>query len=505
MTGALVWFRRDLRDFDNAALAAALHAHDRVHCAFVFDRTILDALPSRSDRRVAFIRASLVELDAALRARGGALVVLHDHAQRAIPALARALAVEEVFCNRDYEPAARERDAAVERALRAHGIAFHALKDHVVLDTDEVMTQGGRPYAVFTPYRNAWLKRLTEAQLSAHPIESAWAHLAAPVSARDHGVPELSAIGFEGCDLHASGVEPGMDGGRRALEQFMHRIDAYADARDFPAQSGTSRLSVHLRFGTVSIRELARAAHTRAERGSAGAGAWRNELAWREFYSQLLWHYPRVVDDPFRLEYRRVRFRDDEAAIRGVVRGTHGLSARGCRDARAQRDGLDAQPPAHGDRELPREGPADRLAPRGALLRRRLLDYELASNNGGWQWAASTGCDAQPWFRIFNPVTQSERFDPEGTYIRSRVPALAALDASEIHAPWRVPPALPRSEGHPPRPHVPGTDRGPRARARAHAAGVRGGENRGTATPLLRVITPSNGSALRLTRSNYSE
>ena len=443
---ALVWFRRDLRDFDHAALAAALAQAAAVHCAFVFDREILDALPTAADRRVEFIRESVVELARALRERGGGLRTVHAVAREAIPRLARELAVDAVYANHDYEPAAIERDAAVAASLAADGIAFHTSKDQVVLERGEILTQAGKPFTVFTPYKNAWLKALTPAHLAPRDVD-AHAHRLAPAPGAEE-VPTLATLGFAPAGLALLGVRPGMAGGAQRFAEFRERIDRYRQTRDFPAVKGPSYLSVHLRFGTVSIRALAADAHARSLAPDGdGAAAWLSELVWREFYAQLLWHHPHVVGHSFRPEYDALPFPDDPARFAAWCEGRTGYPI------------IDAAM-----RQLNRTGYMHnrlRMIAASFLVKdllvdwRRgeryfadtLIDYDLASNNGGWQWAASTGCDAQPYFRIFNPVTQSERFDAGGRFLRRYVPEIAALDDREIHAPWRVPAAVQNAKG----------------------------------------------------------
>jgi len=445
---ALVWFRRDLRDFDHAALCRALERARRVWCAFVFDREILDRLPGPADRRVEFVHGSVAELDKALRARGGGLIVRHARAREAIPQLAAALDAGGVYWNHDYEPAACERDAAVAQALADRGIAFETCKDHVVFERDEVLSRAGKPFSVFTPYKNAWLAALTPSHLQGHPVDRHAEALAAPPAGLRGPIPSLESMGFRRTDLEALGVAPGMTGGAARFADFRERIDRYRDTRDFPAAGGTSQLSVHLRFGTVSIRELVAYAHQRSlQPDGIGAATWLSELIWREFYAQILWHHPRVVAHAFKPEYDALRFPDDPAAFAAWREGRTGYPI------------VDAAM-----RQLRTTGYMHnrlRMVAASFLVKdllvdwRRgerhfadlLLDYELASNNGGWQWAASTGCDAQPYFRIFNPVTQSERFDPAGEFIRRHVPELAALDAREIHAPWLVAPAIQRAKG----------------------------------------------------------
>ena len=274
---ALVWFRRDLRDFDHAALYHALRRARQVVCAFIFDRDILAALPDPADRRVEFIHASVTELQQALQARGGGLVVRHGVARDEIVQLAAELEAEAVFFNHDDDPAALARDAAVEAALRACDIAVHHTKDAVIFEREEVLTAGGTPYSVFTPYKHAWLKRLTPFDLQAYPVEA----YADRLVAQSTPLPSLQHMGFAPTNLRELKFPTGMSGGAQLFEDFLQRIDRYQDARDFPAQNGPSYLSVHLRFGTVSIRQLAAAAW---QQGGRGAQTWLSELIWRDFY-----------------------------------------------------------------------------------------------------------------------------------------------------------------------------------------------------------------------------
>jgi deoxyribodipyrimidine photo-lyase len=442
---ALVWFRRDLRTFDHAALSGALSCSGDVYAAFVFDREILDSLP-RSDRRVEFVRDSVAELDSALAAAGGGLIAVHGRVRDAIPALARRLRVQAVFANRDYEPASIARDRDVAAALAATGIAYRDFKDQVIFERDEIVGRSGRPYAVFTPYRNAWMRSLTPAHLRSHPAAVSGRRLARPPGWRP--VPSLEALGFASTNLRDTGAVPGMEGGARLFAEFRDRIDAYASTRDIPAGDGSSRLSVHLRFGTVSIRELAAFAHARSlERGGGGARTWLSELVWREFFAQVLWHRPDVVDRAYRAVYDRIRFRNDLDLFASWCEGRTGYPLV---DA-AMRE-LGATGFMHNRMRmvtasfLVKDLLCDwRWGERHFAI--NLLDYDLASNNGNWQWAASTGCDAQPYFRMFNPVVQSERFDPDGAYIRRFVPELRGLDGKSIHAPWKLAPEVQRAKG----------------------------------------------------------
>ena len=445
----LMWFRRDLRASDNAALHHALRSCRRLWCVFVFDREILDPLP-RADRRVEFIRESLVELDAALRELGAAhghqgtgLIVLHDHARRAIPALAQRLGVQAVFANHDDEPATLARDAAVFGDLAHAGVLMRSFKDHVIFERREVLTQAGQAFGVFTPYKNAWLKALTPYHLKAYPIEHHAGALAPLPEALDRPVPALEDIGFERTNLSALRVPTGSSGAQRLFEDFLERIDRYAQARDYPALKGPSYLSVHLRFGTVSIRALAAAAHSLHTQGNAGATTWLAELVWRDFYHQILANFPHVVARSFKPEYDAVRFehgRHADELFRAWCEGRTGYPLVDAAMAQINQTG-------YMHNRLRMVAASFLVKDLGIhwqwgerYFAEHLIDFDLAANNGGWQWASSSGCDAQPWFRIFNPVTQSEKFDPQGRFIRRYLPQLAALPDAAIHAPWTAQP-----------------------------------------------------------------
>ena len=424
---ALVWFRRDLRDHDHAALSAALASARQVWCAFIFDRDILDALPERRDRRVEFILESLRELDGALRRRGGSLIVRHGRAVDTLPELAGTLGVGCVFANRDYEPAAKARDAEVRRRLQASSIDFVSPRDQVIFDGDAVLTQAGKPFTVFTPYRNAWRKRLTVADIAT------FAGSGGTLMPGDPAWPTLADLGFLPSDLAALGIRPGMSGARALWTEFAAgAIDHYAARRDFPAIRGVSYLSVHLRFGTVSIRELVRTALARE------ADGWLNELAWRDFYFMILDRFPHVVGHSFKPAYDALRWADWPAALAAWQAGRTGYplvdaAMRQLLHCGWMHNRLRMVVASFLTKDL---GIDWRLGE--AWFARQLNDFDLAANNGGWQWAASSGCDAQPWFRIFNPVTQSEKFDPDGKFIRRYLPELAHVPNQYIHAPWRM-------------------------------------------------------------------
>jgi deoxyribodipyrimidine photo-lyase len=447
----LMWFRRDLRAEDNAALYHALKVCRQVWCVFVFDTDILNPLLERglrADRRVEFIRESLVALDLALRslgeAQGGSragLIVLHGQALSSIPALAQQLQVQAVFANHDDEPAAHRRDAHVLGDLAHAGIMFHGHKDQVIFERREVLTQAGHPFGVFTPYKNAWLKQLTPFHLKAYPV-AAYAKALAPVpAALDGPVPGLESLGFESSNLARLPMPTGSHGAQQLFEDFIDRIDRYEDTRNFPAVKGPSYLSVHLRFGTISIRQVAGVAYQMHLQGMAGASTWLSELIWRDFYHQVLANFPHVVDKAFKPEYDHIRFEHGKLGKSLFAAWCEGRTGYPLVDAAMAQ----INQTGYMHNRLRMVVASFLVKDLGVDWRwgeqyfaDHLIDFDLAANNGGWQWASSSGCDAQPYFRIFNPVTQSEKFDPHGKFIKRYLPALADLPEAFIHAPWKA-------------------------------------------------------------------
>ncbi len=431
---ALVWFRRDLRDYDHAALYHALKSTGAVYCVFVFDRDILDQLNDKADRRVEFIWESVRELKAALQQQGGDLIVLYGRASEEVPRLAVQLQVQAVYSNRDYEPSAIARDAEVAATLLQADIAFHQYKDQVIFEQDELLTHAGKPYGVFTPYKNSHRKKLNDFYLKAYPVQSYLQSLAKPLPSE---LPSLESMGFARTNLAEMKLPTGMSGGSRLFEDFIDRMPQYQDARNFPATKGPSYLSVHLRFGTVSVRHLARTAW---QMGGAGAETWLNELIWRDFYFQILHHRPDLAEGrAYRADYESLPFPNDVSLFQSWCEGQTGYPL------------VDAAM-----RQLNQTGYMHnrlRMVTASFLVKDllvdwrwgeryfadKLIDYDFAANNGGWQWAASTGCDAQPYFRIFNPVAQSEKFDAHGRFIKKYVPELSRCSDKQIHAPWTIP------------------------------------------------------------------
>lgn len=437
---SLVWFRRDLRDYDHAALYHALRYSKQVFCVFVFDTNILDFLTDKADRRVEFIWESVRELKSALATKGGDLIILHGAAQNEILELANLLQVEAVFTNHDYEPIAICRDQHIAKKLLELNIAFHHYKDHVIFEKDEVLNLAGKPYGIFTPYKNMWLKTINDFFIKPYPIDIYVKNLANLTTSKlfKSELPSLESLGFMRTNLSSIHLPTGMQGGLALFEDFKARISRYKDTRDFPSVKGVSYLSVHLRFGTVSIRHLVREA---LQATNIGAQTWLNELIWRDFYAQILHHNPRVAAGmAYKAEYDSLKFHNDQKLFKTWCEGKTGYPL------------IDAAM-----RQLNTTGFMHnrlRMIVASFLVKdllvdwrwgeryfaEKLIDFDLSANNGGWQWAASTGCDAQPWFRIFNPISQSERFDAQGKFIRKYVPELAKCNEKEIHAPWLISP-----------------------------------------------------------------
>ena len=427
---ALHWFRSDLRVADNTALRAAAARAERLTGVFVFDDRLLHG-PKSGDPRARFLADCVARLAADLARRGSALVLRHGDPAQELARLAAETRAELVTWNRDYGPFARARDAKVTRALERAGVRVETWRDRVVFEADQVRTRAGRPFSVYTPYRRAWLERWEREP--APPLPAPKLPPPIPHVSRE-AMPEL------GSDAAIQLPTGGSAAALRRLGAFAERSLAdYAWRRDLPAEAGTSRLSAPLRFGAVSVRTcLARAAEAAADdrRRRVGAAKWRDELVWREFYHAVLAENPHVLTHAWRPELDSLEWSGDEAAFTAWCDGRTGYPF------------VDA-----GMRELAATGWMHNRARmvvasfltkdlgidwrRGeAFFMQSLVDGDPASNAGGWQWAASTGSDAQPWFRIFNPVTQGERFDPDGAYVRRWLPELRRLRGSLAHRPW---------------------------------------------------------------------
>jgi deoxyribodipyrimidine photo-lyase len=403
----LFWFRRDLRLHDNTALYQALSGEAPVLPLFIFDPHILQKLPAANDARVAFIHQCLQTIKDHLQQHQSDIRILHTNPLDAFRQLISELTVEGVYCNDDYEAYAQERDQAVASLLSDHGIPLHRFKDHVLFEKSEVMKDDGKPYTVFTPYSRKWQSHLTDDTLMHHPSESRMERFfkTAPLP-----MPTLESLGFSKTDIP---FPPS------AIPEQI--LEAYAQQRDLPGINGTSKLGLHLRFGTISIRALARKARTLS-------ASFLNELIWRDFYQMITWHFPDVRrGKAFKPAYEAIPWLNDEAAFDRWCTGQTGYPI------------VDA-----GMRELNATGfmhnrvrmiTASFLCKHllidwrwgEAYFAEKLLDYDFASNNGGWQWASGSGCDAAPYFRIFNPDLQTKKFDPAFTYLRKWVPEFESL------------------------------------------------------------------------------
>ncbi len=428
MKRAIVWLRRDLRLSDHRAFFEATKAAEEVIPVFVIEEIITKFLDS-DNRRVSFIQASLDELDEELRERGSRLVVLSGNSLTELPKFAKEHKVDGVFWNHDYEPFAKERDLKMKAALEKQGIQSYSFKDQVIFEGREILNGSGEPYRVFTPYSKNWLKQLGSKKSVHLGDYSPNLKKLIPAAKVKHTNAKFADLGFKKVSLW---IEPGQKAARRSLKKFTSKVSDYHEARDYPAIDGTSVLSPHFRFGTLSIREAVRFCD---ENLSAGTRVWLNELIWREFYQMILDQFPHVVNGSFKPEYDKLKWSKNEKHFTAWCEGKTGFPI------------VDAAM-----RQLNETGwMHNRLRMITAMFltkdllidwrwgekyfAKHLLDLELASNNGGWQWSASTGCDAQPYFRVMNPITQSERFDQNGDFIRKFVPELKSVDAKRIHWP----------------------------------------------------------------------
>jgi deoxyribodipyrimidine photo-lyase len=401
---AVFWFRRDLRLQDNTALSAAVQSGLPVLPLFIVDEDIIRDLPA-DDPRLSFIYKELEKLHEQFRERGSGLYCLRGAAEQVWTKILDTFSVKAVYANKDYEPASIRRDDNIARFLRSKGSEFFTYKDHVIFEEDEIVKSDGLPYTVFTPYKKKWLDMLNTGDLQ--PSEMPAPHF------YEHSVsfPSAKKLGITLRDPK--------------VREFDLRVqDRYAGDRDYPARDAGSYLGPHLRFGTVSIREIVRRIRPRNE-------VFLSELIWREFFMQILIHYPRVVDENFREKYNGISWRNDEKEFELWRRGRTGYAM------------VDA-----GMRQLNESGYMHnrvRMVTASFLCKHllidwrwgeryfaeKLLDYELSSNNGNWQWAAGTGCDAAPYFRIFNPVSQQKKFDKDLRYIKKWVPELGTFRYSE--------------------------------------------------------------------------
>lgn len=402
-TRTLLWFRRDLRLFDQAALFYALKERTDVLPIFIFDTDILSKLDDPSDARVTFIYDQLVGMKDELQKRQSDLLIRHGSPVEVFKKLSTEMKIQAIYTNHDYEPEARKRDDAVAKWAESKSIEFKTYKDQTLFEKEEILTDARKPYTVYTPYKRKVLANLQGFYLKSYPVdlyESSYAKIKAPEK-----MISLKDIGFERTTIELPDSK-----------LSLATLKKYAEQRDFPAiNKGTTHLGTHLRFGTVSVREMAR-------EGKKHSEVWLSELIWRDFFMQILWHYPHVQKQSFRPEYDNIKWRNSKKDFEAWCEGRTGYPM------------VDA-----GMRELNTTGFMHnrvRMVTASFLCKhllihwyegeryfaKKLLDYDLAANNGNWQWAAGSGCDAAPYFRIFNPTAQMERFDKDLKYIKKWVP-----------------------------------------------------------------------------------
>ena len=404
----IFWFRRDLRLTDNAGLYHALRSGEKVQCIFIFDKNILDQLEDKDDCRVTFIYDQVERLKSDLEKLNSSLYIYHSTPEDVISELAKNNTIKAIYTNHDYEPYAKTRDEKIKDSLSSKSIEFYTYKDQCIFEKDEILKDDGKPYTIFTPYKNKWLKKVNKFYLSSYPTEKYFKNFNTDISQKPSAI-SLEAMGFKRSDIEIPAAE------------YKSILKEYHSKRDFPGIKGTSRISVHLRFGTVSIRELARNAQGNSD-------VWLNELIWRDFYFMILWQFPHVVHNSFKPAYDKIIWRNNEEEFQKWCEGKTGYPI------------VDA-----GMRELNATGFMHnrvRMIVASFLIKhllidwrwgeayfaKKLMDFELSSNNGGWQWASSGGCDAAPYFRIFNPSEQTKKFDPHFQYIKKWVPEFQELN-----------------------------------------------------------------------------
>jgi deoxyribodipyrimidine photo-lyase len=398
---AIMWFRRDLRLEDNTALYNALRGELPVLPLFIFDTNILNRLKDRKDRRIKFIHQQIKEIHSKLGQMKSTLLIEHGDPLTVWKSLLQSWNIGTVYANRDYEPYGLERDKQIEKLLQSRNILFFTFKDQVIFEKEEIVKEDGNPYSVFTPYKNKWRDSLGETHLIQYESQKFMDHF---YKCKSSKMPSLKDLNFVDEPFTFPDRTPDRD-----------IIKNYHKTRDFPALEGTTRLGLHLRFGTISIRQLVKTARQLNE-------VFLNELIWREFFMMILHHHPRVIYEPFHTEYQNIRWINNDVHFQRWCEGKTGYPL------------VDA-----GMRELNESGYMHnrvRMVTAGFLVKdllidwrcgeqyfaEKLLDFELSSNNGNWQWSAGCGCDAAPYFRIFNPESQAKKFDPEQQYIKKWLP-----------------------------------------------------------------------------------
>jgi deoxyribodipyrimidine photo-lyase len=442
MSTAIHWFRRDLRVTDNTALAAAVSRHDSVVPVYIVSewkgRHRWTGAP-----RQEFLYGSIASLSANLETKGGRLIIRQGDAGKALEKLVRETGADAIYYNRDPDPFGRSTEERIDAVVKRLGISAHAHKDHALHEREEALSGAGQPYRVFTPYARAWAK------LEKTPPGRAVSRLQTPPEISSDPLPTLATWGLAS---DAEILKPGESAARHRLSRFLDGpVFSYGGLRDIPASEGTSRLSQDLRHGTLSIREIFSKCREVSEKATAAqrrsVGIFINELVWREFYFQALWHWPKILDDEFLPERRGMRWKSGGEALERWREGQTGFPIvdAGMRQLKAT-GFMHNRVRMIVAMFLTKDLHIDWRAGEQWFMQ-RLVDGEIASNNGGWQWSASTGADAAPYFRIQNPWSQTKRYDPDGDYIRRWVPELRDVPAAKFIAPPT--PGLALARGYP--------------------------------------------------------
>ncbi len=403
----IFWFRRDLRLDDNAGFYHALKGKNKVLPVFIFDKEILEKLEDKEDARLQFIHDNLSDMNEELAKNGGGISFYYSSPLEAWKKIIEDYDIDEVFTNEDYEPYAIKRDEKISKLLEKNQIKFHSFKDQVIFHKDDVLKNDGKPYTVFTPFKNKWLSQFDISLCEAFGSKKLLKNI---FQQKKTNIPTLKSMGFEKAQVHnkVSSIKKPI-------------VENYDKNRDFPAIVGTTHLGLHLRFGVVSVRKCVKVGHALNQ-------VWLSELVWREFFMQILYHFPHVVDAPFKEKYSSLKWKNDKKEFQKWCDGRTGYPI------------VDA-----GMRELNETGFMHnrvRMMAGSFLVKhllidwrwgeryfaKKLLDFELSANNGNWQWVAGTGCDAAPYFRIFNPYTQQKKFDPQFEYIKKWVPEYGSDD-----------------------------------------------------------------------------
>ena len=453
--GTIIWLRRDLRIKENCLVHSAIEQEKKIIFCFIFDKNILDELktsPYRKcdnksltiDHRVGFLYQTIKEIKEQLSNIGSDLLTFHGDPVTIIPEIANKFCASSVYAANDYESYGLQRDSAILEKLTALGIRFKQFKNQCIFEKSEILTNSLKPYTVFTPYKKKWMEIFDrhEIKLKNYNLDTLTGII--QNTKEKTQIQSLGELEFSEDSVNLT-LKSGNSGGEQLLKRFLDIIDKYSEERDFPIKKGCSYLSVHLRFGTISIEKIVCNLFERIQllantsKDLSGTLSWLSEIIWRDFYMQILFNFPHVEKRCFKKQYDNIEWENDLDLFDKWTKGETGYPI------------VDA-----GMRQLNQTGYMHnrlRMITASFLTKdlgiswqkgeeyfaNKLLDFDLSANNGGWQWAASTGCDAQPYFRIFNPTTQSKKFDSDGEFIKKYIPELESFSKLEIHEPWKDP------------------------------------------------------------------